>query len=141
MARFPRSAGDLTGGISYFARMCDKMRLHAAGGLPPEYLGNLGNGFDGRICRYLGVDYDALRAVVLGGADDEAALEWCFRQGRRLNEVEVLVWNGFARKRGWRDPDGGTEFLEKAKASSGLADRDDILTLFDYYEVDEGRRP
>jgi hypothetical protein len=42
-------------------------------------------------------------------------------------------------KGGWRDDDDGE--LERYKAASGLADRKDILTFFDYYEVDEGRRP
>jgi len=44
------------------------------------------------------------------------------------------------RKRGWRDEDdGATQELENYKAKSNLSDRKDILTFFDYYEVDEGR--
>ena len=42
-------------------------------------------------------------------------------------------------KRGWRDE--ATPGLEKNKADSGLAHRTDLLTYFDYYEVDEGRKP
>ena len=45
------------------------------------------------------------------------------------------------RKRGWHDEaDGTTQELEHYKAQSGLSARTDLLTLFDYYEVDEGRR-
>jgi len=45
-------------------------------------------------------------------------------------------------KRGWRDEDdGSTQELESYKAASGLADRADLVTFFDYYEVDEGRKP
>ena len=45
-------------------------------------------------------------------------------------------------KRGWRDEDdGSTQELERYKASSGLAHRTDLVTFFDYYEVDEGRKP
>ncbi len=43
------------------------------------------------------------------------------------------------RKRGWRDE--ASENLEKYKALSGLAHRADLVTFFDYYEVDEGRAP
>lgn len=139
MQRFPRSAYDLTNGLVYFARMCDKIRLRAAGELPEAYHAFLGAGFDGRICGYLRVDYAALREKVLSGASDEEALVWCQETGRRLEEIDVLVWNGFACKRGWRDPEGATELLEQHKAASGLGDRADIVTYYDFYEVDEGR--
>ena len=44
-------------------------------------------------------------------------------------------------KRGWRDEDDGSTLeLEAYKAGSGLAHRTDLVTFFDYYEVDEGRR-
>ena len=36
--------------------------------------------------------------------------------------------------------DGSTQELETYKAASGLAHRTDLVTFFDYYEVDEGRR-
>jgi hypothetical protein len=122
--------------------MLDKLRLHAAGKLPPDYHANLGKGFDGRCSRFLKVDYPALRESVLQGGSDEDILAWCFAQGRRPTDEETLVWNSFMRKRGWRDEeDGTTEELERYKARSGLAQRHDLMTLFDYYEVDEGRKP
>jgi hypothetical protein len=52
----PRSAYDLTGGIVYFARMLHKIRLHGEGALRSDYRANLGSGFDGRCCRFLGVE-------------------------------------------------------------------------------------
>ena len=138
----PRSAYDQVGGVVYFARMLHKIRLHAAGALPADYHANLGTGFDGRCCRFLHVDYPALcKRVLQGGADDEI-LAWCFAQGRHPTEEEFLVWNSFMRKRGWRDEaDATTQELENYKAKSGLAQRRDLLTFFDYYEVDEGRKP
>lgn len=137
---FPRSAFDLTSGLVYFARMCDKIRLHAADELPADYHNNLGTAFDGRMCAYLNVDYPGLRDQVLAGLSDEETLEWCYTHGRRLNDLDLLIWNGFATKRGWRDTDGGSEFLEKSKVASGFADRADIQTLFDYYDFDEKRK-
>ncbi len=138
----PRSAFDLVGGIVYFARMIEKIRLHAAGKLRADYLPNLGSGFDGRCCRFLGVEYAALRARVLAGGADDTVLQWCFAHGAAPTEEQILVWNKFMLKRGWRDEDdGSTAELEAYKAGSGLAHRADLVTFFDYYEVDEGRRP
>ncbi len=139
MPRHPRSAYDQTGGLVYFPRMCDKIRLQAAGELAEDYFGYLGKGFDGRICAFLRVSYEDLKARVLAGDTDEQALAWCLEKGRGLEEIDYLVWNGFARKRGWRDEDGGSEFLAKAKADAGFADRGELLTMFDFYEHDEGR--
>jgi Domain of unknown function (DUF5069) len=137
----PRSAYDQVDGLMYFARMLDKIRLHESGKLPSDYHANLGQGFDGRCCRFLRVDYPALRERVMEGGADNEILEWCFTQGRRPNEEEIFIWNSFMRKRGWSDEkDGATQELETYKGQSGLAHRKDIVTFFDYYEVDERRR-
>ncbi len=138
---FPRSAFDRTGGIVYFARMLDKIRLHAAGKLLPGYEENLGGGFDGRCCRFLGVTYPALRDRTLVGGSDDQILAWCGEHGAHPNDEQILIWNKFMLKRGWRDEDdGSTQELEQYKAGSDLAHRTDLVTFFDYYEVDEGRR-
>ncbi|HLH55224.1 MAG TPA: DUF5069 domain-containing protein [Verrucomicrobiae bacterium] len=138
----PRSAYDRTGGIVYFARMLHKIRLRAAGTLAADFHANLGSGFDGRCCRFLAIDYTTLRERVLAGGTDDEILAWCFSHGNRPTDEQMLVWNKFMLKRGWRDEDdGSTQELERYKAASGLAHRADIVTFFDYYEVDEGRRP
>ena len=127
------------GGFVYFARMLDKIRKHARGELREDFQANLGRGFDLRCCRYLRVDYEALKARVLAGGTDEEILSWCRQHGRDLSPDDIMVWNGFARTRGWRDD--ATPAFEKYKAEAGLAGRADILTYFDFYEVDEGRAP
>lgn len=127
------------GGLLYFARMLDKIRLHARGELHADHHEYLGKGFDGRLCRYLRVDYDAVKKRVLEGGTDEEIFAWCQQTGRGLDDLDVLVWNGFAAKRGWRDEASAN--LELNKASSGFTHRTDLLTFFDYYEVDEGRAP
>jgi hypothetical protein len=147
----PRSAYDRTGapgqnagatnGIVYFARMLDKIRLRHSGALRADFHANLGTGFDGRCCRFLGVEYAALRERVLAGGTDEEILAWCFARGWRPTDEQILIWNKFMMKRGWRDEDdGATQELARYKAESGLADRADLVTFFDYYEVDEGRK-
>ena len=138
MTTYPRSAYDKVGGLVYFARMLDKIRLIADGKLPPDYHKNLGKGFDGRCTRFLHVDYNELRDQVLKGETDEEILQWWFEKGRKPSEEEILIWNSFMVKRAWKDE--ASPELEKYKTASGLSDRNDIQTLFDYYEVDEGRK-
>jgi hypothetical protein len=137
MDQYPRSAYDTVEGIVYFARMLDKIRLKTADKLSADYHKNLGVGFDGRCCRFLGVTYAAVQEQVQQGGSDADILQWCFDHGRKPNEEEILIWNAFMAKRGWRDEN--TEQLNRYKAESGLSDRSEIQTLFDYYEYDEGR--
>jgi gluconokinase len=135
--KYPKSPREKTGGIVYFGRMVEKIRLMASGELHPDLLANLGKGFDERCMDFLGVKYDALRAKVLEGLDDERALEWCFENGTRPTPEQIEVWNGFMTKRGWNDE--VAEILARRKKESGFEHRDDIRTMFEYIDADEGR--
>ena len=41
-----RSPSEKVGGLFYFGRMLDKIRLHSKAELPSDYHANLGKGFD-----------------------------------------------------------------------------------------------
>ena len=129
------------GGLVWFPRMLRKIRLHAAGQLPTEYQPYLGRGFDRRCLQFLRIEYDDLVERVLAGGSDEEVLEWALARGHRPSETEILVWNEYMIKRGWRDTNAPASDLQDYKEEYGLGHRDDILTYFDFYEVDEGRRP
>lgn len=126
------SAGQV-GDIVFFGHMLDKIRLHAQGKLPADY--NCGTGMDGRVCRFLHVEYPALVERVLAGDRDDKILEWCFAHGRKPNDEEIFIFNAFLTKRGWHD-DGSPE-LESMKRARGFADRTDIQTFFDFHKADE----
>jgi len=114
-----------TKGLIYFARMLDKIRLKAAGKLPPGYFTGVEDPthFDARCTRFLGVNYDELvERTVQGGSDEE-----------------ISVWNAFLRKRGWRDE--ASEELAESKKEAGFGDRDDIQTWLDLHDAEEGRTP
>lgn len=134
-----RGPNEKVGGIVYFGRMLDKIRLNAAGRLPEGY--NLGTEdwtfYDARCTRFLGVDYEALRERVLLEGSDEKVLGWCFQAGRKPNEEEIDIWNTFMAKRGWRDEASGG--LEEVKQECGLAERKDIATWFDLFDADEAK--
>ncbi|MEO6872222.1 MAG: DUF5069 domain-containing protein [Chthoniobacterales bacterium] len=135
----PRSPADKVEDLVYFGRMLDKIRAHDRGELPEDYVVNLGKGFDGRCVRFLGVEYENLVARVQQGGTDEQILDWAYVSGKKPSEEEIEVWNEFLRKCGWKD--GITPTLDRRKKEAGMANRDDIQTMFSFIDADEGREP
>jgi carbohydrate kinase (thermoresistant glucokinase family) len=144
-----RSPYARVGRLVYFGRMLDKIRLHAAGALPSDYLDNLGDAkptvFDGRICRFLRISFAELQARVLAApaATDADHLAWVEAHAvaaghppRTDEECEII--NAFLSKRGWRD--AGAAMLAQRAAEPAVAGRP-ISTMFDYIDFDEGRDP
>ena len=138
MSEFPlRSPNAEVGGMVFFGRMLDKIRMHARGELPADYQQNLGKGFDATCTKFLRIDYALLVERVLQSGSDEELLEWSYTNGHRPTADELEVWNEYMRKRGWRDE--LAVFLVRRKNEAGLSDREDIATFFDFIDVDEGR--
>lgn len=136
-----RSPFDQINGLVYFGRMLDKIRLAAAGKLPPDWEAARGlkhhTSFDARCCRFLKIDYAALEKETLrGDKTDAELLEWAYQHGRRPGEEEVEIWNAFMTKRGWRD--AGTQRLNERLAEIGLA-AGAVQTMFEFVDLDEGR--
>jgi hypothetical protein len=140
MTAKPKSGYEQAGGMSYFPRMLDKIRLHAKGELHPDYHANVGHpqGADGWCCGFLRVNFAELRTRVIEGGTDEEVLQWCFEKGRKLDAADLNIWNEYIRKLGWNDR--ASQRLQEVKCGSGLAGREDIKTMFDYFDVDEGRK-
>jgi hypothetical protein len=113
MPAYPKSPKETTRGMMYFPRMLDKIRLHARGELHEDSHRNFGSlrTADSACCNFLPVHH--------------------------LNEGDLLVWNGFVSKLGWRD--FATPTLEQAKKKAGIFDRDDIATIPDLIDFDEDR--
>lgn len=135
-----RSPYEETGGIVYFARMLDKIRLHAEGKLPAEWAEALGfafpMSFDARCCRFLGIDYGELVSETLKGGTDDEVLAWVFVHGRRPSDEEIEIWNAFMVKRGWRD--AGSTRVNERLSEIGMAPGT-VETMFDFIDLDEGR--
>ncbi len=135
-----KSACDRLGGIVWIPRMLEKIRMNARGEILKDYAQYLGKGFDGRCLEFLDIRYEELVEKTLAGEGDEEILHWIFSRGRKPSDSEIVIWNDFMTKRGWRDSDGDEEGFEAYKEKYGLGHRSDILTFFDFYEVDEGRK-
>lgn len=140
MSTFPKSPKEVTGGMQYFPRMLDKIRLHARGELGADYHANLGRRrtADGACLNFLRVSYADLCQRVQEDGSDEEILEWCYEKGRRLNGGDLIVWNGFISKIGWND--FATPTLERLKKEHGITDRTDIVTIGDLIDLDEARK-
>ena len=138
MKDFPvRSPKEKVGGLVYFGRMLDKIRVNARGELPEEYQPNLGKGFDSKCVDFLRIDYTTLAERVKEGGSDEEILAWCLERGRKPNEREMHFWNEFMRKCGWSDEI--SETLIRRKKERGMAERAEIETMFQFIDADEGR--
>ena len=121
--------------------MLDKIRLAAAGKLPPDWQAMRGaavkNSYDWRCCKFLKIDYAGLEAETLKGDNSDAELlEWAFQHGREPDDQEIEVWNAFMTKRGWRD--AATHRLNERLAEIGLPPGT-VQTMFEFIDLDEGR--
>ena len=67
LSAYPKSPKEMTGGMMYFPRILDKIRLHARGELGEDYHANLGKtrAADGACVNFLRVKYADLRERVL----------------------------------------------------------------------------
>ncbi len=127
-------------GLVYFPRMLAKIRLHAEGKLPEDYIPYLGNAFegrtfDGRCSKFLGISYDQLVARTLEGGSDADILAWARSHGKNPTAEQIMIWSAYATKRGWRDD--GTTIRTKIALDEGV-DPEAILTFFDLIDVTEG---
>lgn len=136
-----RSPYEQVGGVVYFGRMLDKIRLNAEGNLPEEWATMVGPGhagsFDSRCCHFLGIAYEEVVAETLRGGSDDELLAWAFATGRDPDAEDIEVWNAFMTKRGWRD--SGSQRVKERLKEIGL-EPDIVRTMFDFIDLDEGRR-
>jgi len=135
---YPRSPRETMDGWSYLPRYIDKIRLHLAGKLHPDYQNNLGKGFDGLWLKHAGVTHEQMVEVVKNSITDGEVCDW----------VRCHVRKSPAEKAAHRQallshpPAGDAEAVAKLKTrkgESGLAHRDDIKTFVDYIDADEKR--
>jgi len=137
--RSPRSS---LGGYLILPRLIDKVRLHAQGRLPPEYVGNLlkpGSTLDGRFLTFTGLQAEALRAAILSAPTDEAVLAWVEGHGSSPSAEEKRRW---AEEIDTYRPT--PEWAERRKQLyRELAEKIDVtaISVLDLIDLDEGRIP
>ena len=133
-----RSPREKVGGLVYFGRMLDKIRLHLRSELPDDYKENFGVALDGRLSQFLCLNHRQISERAARGGSDEEILEWCCEEGLRPNETQIRVWNAYAEKLGWRDSAADTvATVNERLQSKGIV----VATIFDCIDAGEGRFP
>lgn len=137
-----RSPKEKLGGYVFLPRLIDKIRLHANGELPAEYIGNLlgkGTTLDHRLIQFAGLEGEKLREAILASKSDNEVLAWVEKNGIPHTAEEKEAW--IREISAYRPAPGMVEFRKKYYPE--LAAKVDIGTLnvFDMIDMDEGRIP
>src|SRR3954466_12749704 len=86
---YPRSPRETMDGWVYLPRFVDKIRLHLAGKLHPEYQENFTKGFDGAWLKASGVSADQIIEVVKNSITDGQVCDWV-RKNVKKSDAEKL---------------------------------------------------
>ncbi len=125
-------------GWMHLPRYVDKVRLHFAGKLHPDYQPNFGKGFDEKWLKAAGLTHEQFIEVVRGTITDGEVADWVLKNVQRSD----------ADKRGHAesmlnypkaDDEAMQARLKMRKENAGLAHRDDIRSFVDFIDADEKR--
>jgi len=135
---YPRSPRETMCGWMHLPRFVDKIRLHFAGKLHPDYQGNFCKGFDGLWLETAGVKAEEFIEVVRKSLTDGEVCDWVRRHADKPESVKAAH-----RERMLNYPKKGDAEMEARlkmrKEQAGISHRDDIKTFVDYIDVDEKR--
>ena len=135
---YPRSPREMMDGWMHLPRYVDKIRLHLAGRLHPDYQPNFGKGFDEKWLKAAGVTHEQMIEVVRNSITDGEVCDWVRRNANRsalektAHAQSMLSYPG-------ADDDAMQARLKLRKEQAGLAQRDDIKSFVDFIDVDEKR--
>ena len=135
---YPRSPREMMAGWIYLPRYLDKIRLHLAGNLHPDYQPNFGKGFDGLWLQTAGVTHEQMIEVVENSLTDGEVCDWV-RQNIKDSPAAKAAHRETMLNRPTPDDAPGQERLRQRKAEAGIAGRDDINTFVDMIDADEKR--
>jgi hypothetical protein len=135
---FPRSPRETMDGWPHLPRYVDKIRLHLAGKLHPDYQPNLGKGFDGLWLKAAGVTHEQMLVVVKASITDGEVCDWV-RQNVKKTAVEKAALLPAMLDYPKASDAEGVARLKMRKEQAGLAHRDDIKCFVDFIDADEKR--
>lgn len=134
---YPRSPREVMSGWVYLPRFVDKIRLHLAGKLHPDYQENFTKGFDGAWLKAAGVTAEPFIEVVKNTVTDGQVADWVAKNVKK-SEADKATFRDFILKRGTEEGEI-KDRLKMRKEQAGLAHRDDIKTFVDFIDADEKR--
>jgi hypothetical protein len=135
---YPRSPRETMAGWHYLPRYIDKIRLHLAGKLHPDYTENLGKGFDGFWLKAAGLTHEPFVAVVKNSITDGEVCDWVCHHVKRSDAEKAAHWKDVL-SRPLANDEAACARFKMRKEQSGIAHRNDIQNFVDYIDADEKR--
>ena len=135
---YPRSPREVMDGWVHLPRFIDKIRLHLAGKLSPDYRPNFTKGFDGWWLETAALKADDFIAVVKETITDGQVCDWVRQNVRRSAEEKAAFREklfGYGRV---GDEQVKSRFAAR-KLQAGFGDREDVQCFIDLIEADEKR--
>jgi hypothetical protein len=135
---YPRSPRETMCGWMHLPRYIDKVRLHLAGRLHPDYQPNFGKGFDGRWLDAAGLQHEQFIEFVKGTITDGEVCDWVQRNVKKTDADKRAHSD---RMLNYPKPDDQAmqDRLKQRKEAAGLSHRDDIRNFVDFIDADEKR--
>jgi len=135
---YPRSPRETMCGWMHLPRYIDKIRLHLAGKLHPDYHDNLGKGFDDAWLKAAGLTHEQMVEAVKNSITDGEVCDWVRRNGKKTDTEKVAHREAMLN---YPKPDDVAmqARLKMRKENAGLANRDDIKSFVDFIDADEKR--
>lgn len=122
----------------HLPRCIDKLRLHLAGRLHPDYQPNLGKVFDGMWLEAAGLTHEQMIEVAKNSITDGQADDWVRQHVQRTPADEQAHAENMTNRPRLNDA-AAIERLKQRKTQYGLAHRNDIRTFVDLNDADEKR--
>jgi Domain of unknown function (DUF5069) len=135
---YPRSSRESMDGWMHLPRYVDKIRLHLAGKLHPDYQPNFGRGFDGLWLKAAGVTHEQMIEVVKNSITDGQVCDWV-RQNVNRTPAEKQAYAEDITNRPKPGDTASEERLQLRKQQYNLAHRDEVRTYVDLNDADEKR--
>jgi hypothetical protein len=135
---YPRSPRETMCGWMHLPRYIDKIRLHLAGKLHPDYQPNLGKGFDGAWLKAADLTHEQFVEIVRTSITDGEVADWVLKNVKRSDADKGAHAAGMLNYPKPEDADGQAR-LKMRKEQGGLARRDDIRCFVDFIDADEKR--
>ena len=135
---YPRSPRETMCGWMHLPRYIDKIRLHLAGKLHPDYQPNFGKGFDGRWLEAAGLKHEQFIEVVRNTTNDGEVCDW-IRQNVKKTDAEKRTHAEGMLNYPKADDQAMQDRLKQRKEAAGLTHRTDIKNFVDFIDADEKR--
>ena len=134
----PRSPRETMCGWMHLPRYIDKIRLHLAGKLHPDYQPNFGKGFDNAWLKAAGVTHEQMIEVVKNTTTDGEVCDWV-RQNIKKTDADKRAHAEGMMSYPKADDAAMQDRLKQRKESAGLSHRTDLTTFVDFIDADEKR--